>query len=601
MTIAQALSAALLHFIWQGSLVACLLWLALLLLKNRTANARYLASCAAMALMAAMPAATAWTLYRQPAPLGISLTASTAIPVAGYMAQSAAAGWIDAWRQWALSVWSIGVLLFAVRLLFSCRHVAALRSRSHAADQPLTEMISRLASRMKVGRAIRGLVSDASESPSVVGWLRPAILLPAATLMGLEPEQLLAVLAHEMAHIRRHDYVVNLAQTLVETLLFYHPAVWWTSARIRHERELCCDDAAVAVCGNAIGYARALTSLERLRVAPRFALGSTGGSLLYRIQRLAGVKQDVGRSRLPGIAALALGVACFAVTVHWAKAQQMTPRPAVPREAGISISSTGEVPHRGRVPYPEAAFKNGIQGTVLVEAVLDKSGEVTDAHVLSGPPELRKAALQSVLEWQFANAWAGETQQVSIAFEDARAAAQEALNEGLALREREALSREGGELNSQVRRLREQADTLKRERQTLSAPGSDENMDLATHRFLEAQYVELQRKLADMSKSLTGLHPETMALERQLEDLRKKIEMSSVRYVGAPLAHIDIVGVTEGERDELAARIGVKIGDTLTQESIDTALAAIRAVDERLECGFRRDDNGNIELRIVGR
>src|SRR5580692_6312419 len=127
---------------------------------------------------------------------------------------------------------------------------------------------------MKAGRAIRVLISTVAESPSVIGWLRPVILLPAATLAGLEPEQLQAVLAHEIAHIRRHDYLVNLAQTVVETLLFYHPAVWWVSARIRHERELCCDDAAVAMCGDAVFYARALTSLERLRAAtPRLAMG----------------------------------------------------------------------------------------------------------------------------------------------------------------------------------------------------------------------------------------------------------------------------------------------------------------------------------------
>ena len=104
------------------------------------------------------------------------------------------------------------------------------------------------------------------------------VLLPSATLLGLTPEQLEAVIAHELAHIKRYDYLVNMLQMLVETLLFYHPAVWWLSARIRHERELCCDDLAVDSCGDALCYARALTRLERLRIsAPAAALGSTGG------------------------------------------------------------------------------------------------------------------------------------------------------------------------------------------------------------------------------------------------------------------------------------------------------------------------------------
>ena len=302
--IAQALSAALLHFIWQGTLVAFLLWLALLMLRNRTANTRYIASCAAMALMAALPALTAWMLYREPAPASEGALASAGISTAaaGAALQSATSAGIAIWRQWALPIWSIGVFLFALRLVLSCRHVAALRRQGHAAEGQIAETVSLLAQRMKAGRAIRVLISNVAESPSVVGWLRPAILLPAATLVGLEPQQLQAVLAHEIAHIRRHDYLVNLAQTLVETLLFYHPAIWWASARIRHERELCCDDAAVAACGDAISYARALTSLERLRATtPQLALGSTGGSLLYRIERLAGVRQElkqIGRAHV---------------------------------------------------------------------------------------------------------------------------------------------------------------------------------------------------------------------------------------------------------------------------------------------------------------
>ena len=124
-----------------------------------------------------------------------------------------------------------------------------------------------LRTRMGLTRPVRLLISSLAEGPSVVGWIRPVILLPAATLLGLTPEQLEAVLAHEFAHIRRYDYLVNILQMVVETLLFYHPAVWWTSARIRHERELCCDDLAVSSCGDPLCYARALTKLERLRDA----------------------------------------------------------------------------------------------------------------------------------------------------------------------------------------------------------------------------------------------------------------------------------------------------------------------------------------------
>src|SRR5205085_6589248 len=103
------------------------------------------------------------------------------------------------------------------------------------------------------------------EVPTAIGFMKPVILLPASTLTGLAPAQIEAILAHELAHIRRHDYFVNLLQSVIETLLFYHPAVWWVSRRVREERELCCDDLAVRASGDAIAYARALSELERLK------------------------------------------------------------------------------------------------------------------------------------------------------------------------------------------------------------------------------------------------------------------------------------------------------------------------------------------------
>ena len=129
--------------------------------------------------------------------------------------------------------------------------------------------------------------SAVAQTPAVIGWIRPVVLLPASALSGLEPGQIEALLAHELAHIRRHDYLVNLLQTAVETLLFYHPAVWWVGRQMRAERENCCDDLAVAVCGDALVYARALTELEQIRIAaPRLAMAANDGSLLNRVRRL---------------------------------------------------------------------------------------------------------------------------------------------------------------------------------------------------------------------------------------------------------------------------------------------------------------------------
>ena len=125
--------------------------------------------------------------------------------------------------------------------------------------------------------------------PTVVGYLRPVILLPASVIVGLPPAHLDAVLAHELAHVRRHDYIVNVLQSVVETLLFYHPAVWWCSRQVRIEREHCCDDVVVEACGDRVAYATALAQLEELRgLNPMLSLNATGGRLIDRIRRLLG-------------------------------------------------------------------------------------------------------------------------------------------------------------------------------------------------------------------------------------------------------------------------------------------------------------------------
>jgi BlaR1 peptidase M56 len=138
-----------------------------------------------------------------------------------------------------------------------------------------------------------------------LGWLRPVVVLPLSVLAGLTPWQLEAIIAHELAHIRRWDAFVNLFQVTTETLLFYHPGVWWVNRVIRNEREHCCDDVAVAACGNAHGYARTLALLEESRAASSMVLAANGGVLTTRIGRLLGVKKATRTMSAPSVALLA--------------------------------------------------------------------------------------------------------------------------------------------------------------------------------------------------------------------------------------------------------------------------------------------------------
>jgi uncharacterized protein (TIGR03435 family) len=167
-----------------------------------------------------------------------------------------------------------------------------------------------LGARIGVSRPVELLVSALVQVPTVVGWIRPVVLVPVGALAGLPPEHVEALLIHELAHIRRHDYLVNMLQSVAEALLFYHPAVWWVSGHIRAERELCCDDVAVSASGDVLTYARALAELESCRPAHfNAAVAANGGSLADRIARL------LGQSRPAAVSGLGPGVLIGAVLI----------------------------------------------------------------------------------------------------------------------------------------------------------------------------------------------------------------------------------------------------------------------------------------------
>lgn len=313
--IAQSLGWALIHFIWQGALIALLYLCASVLLRRFESGARYAAGCAAMLLMLAAPVITMFargnSLEPRPdfavetAPLTDTVVAATTSPDARIVSASrseigsAAAFDPQSMKQWAadrlpelipwlLALWLAGVMFLSLRFAGGLIMVRRLkRAGKSTALELWDEKFDGLRRRLRVSRAVRLCESALVEVPTVIGWLKPVILIPTSALTGLSPDQLEALLAHELAHIRRYDYLVNILQTAVETLLFYHPAVWWVSAQVRQEREHCCDDLAVAACGDVLTYARALTALEQMRASePRLAVAASGGSLLVRIQRL---------------------------------------------------------------------------------------------------------------------------------------------------------------------------------------------------------------------------------------------------------------------------------------------------------------------------
>ncbi len=371
----EAVGWALVHFVWQGGAVDLALAGFLAFARRLSPQIRYAAGCVALSLMTLAAASTfVWYFVTAERPVGFEsaevaslessplttaredLVREAAVPENAVPVREVAVipppsqgvkknarsgrtvgestsmriefpesptrlleGWTDRLRPyltWLVAFWGVGVGLLSLRLTYGWRTIRRLRASAGELVDPIwTQRFTRLRERLGVSAPVRLLSSTSATVPLVVGSLKPAILVPASLLTGLSAAQVEALLVHELVHIRRHDYLVNLLQNLLETLFFYHPAVWWVSGQIRKEREHCCDDVASAACG-ALDYAQALASLAELRqTSPSFGLAANGTPLVDRIRRLAGV--DPSSQRTAGwLAVLALAALITAIALR---------------------------------------------------------------------------------------------------------------------------------------------------------------------------------------------------------------------------------------------------------------------------------------------
>ena len=289
----EGLGLALVHFIWQGAAIAASA--ALAMRWCRGARARYAIGMGALTLMLAV---ATLTLFGAPA--------SMALPAASFVFLPSLSPRL---LFWVVEFWLAGVALFSLRfaggfLLLEKRQ----RGQSCAASGRVLALCRDVQQRVGLSRAIRYLECGWLKVPAVAGFIRPVVMLPLAALTGLSEAQLRAVIAHELAHVRRWDFLANLFQIFAETLFFYHPAVWWLNGRIRADREICCDEIAVSQIGNRIAYAdalieyaRALAWMEECKSAPGPALAANHGILSERIFHILGLPR--ARPRLAGLAA----------------------------------------------------------------------------------------------------------------------------------------------------------------------------------------------------------------------------------------------------------------------------------------------------------
>jgi len=298
-----SLALTLLHFLWQGLLVATVLKSALLIFNDNKPQLRYVLSSLAMLANLLLPIITFFIVYRTEVSSANSLANSLALnefiqdlkqPDALFSYKELTET-LPFLLPYISVLWLSAITLLAGKLLMEITIVNKLPQQGTVAPSDrLQARFDDLVEQIHLKITPRLLISLKVEVPMAIGWLKPVVLLPASMISGLNNAQLEMLILHELAHIRRHDYLVNFLQTLVEILLFFHPAVLWVSKQMRNEREYCSDDIAVQHCGDAVAYAHTLADTASLctkahnHTIPDMAMAASGGDLKRRVIRLVG-------------------------------------------------------------------------------------------------------------------------------------------------------------------------------------------------------------------------------------------------------------------------------------------------------------------------
>ncbi len=318
----QRLGLTLIHFLWQALTLAVLIAVLVRAFKLKHGNARYVAYLVAFAAMIACPiitftaidiplsSNTKFVAEIQPAQITDSSSHAILLPFASdSISQEAVTGsalaysiplrekifdWLHKSMPWIMMIWMVGVTVLSGRLLVGLIGVYRWRHHLEPLPQRLAQRVTSLSKQMGMRRFGRVFISPSVFQAMALGYLQPMVLLPAAMVTQMQPEMLEAIIAHELAHIRRFDLWVNLAQRVTETLLFYHPAVWWLSSCIRSERELCCDELAVKATGERITYATTLESVSRFKLIAKqpalaMGLGQDNKPTLSRVRHILGL------------------------------------------------------------------------------------------------------------------------------------------------------------------------------------------------------------------------------------------------------------------------------------------------------------------------
>lgn len=319
---------SLLHSLWQGVLIGAGYALIRVLVPKAQAGVRYFSGLIALFFLVFFPLLTLWLL--RPAAEADALIGAVvandaaALSLTTLVEPASSETFISTLLPAIVAIWLLGVVICLLRAVHQWRALDRIVFQFSESCAELDRLLQSVAPRFGgIGR-IRVLVSSRIDTPTLIGWLKPVILLPTAVAIGFPRHQLELILAHELGHLRRHDHFVNLVQVVIETVLFYHPVVHWISREVRHEREICCDQLVLRVTeGQPAEYARTLAALEGMRqTSSQLAVAATGGRLVDRVRRILGLPTSSGAPirvspvRLVAVLAVFVGLLGVALQVE---------------------------------------------------------------------------------------------------------------------------------------------------------------------------------------------------------------------------------------------------------------------------------------------
>jgi D-alanyl-D-alanine endopeptidase (penicillin-binding protein 7) len=398
-SLVSSIGWTLLHFIWQGALIGCVTALALIAMRNAKPGQRYALACTALLLCLAWPAFELATRLSGGTTVAAGISLVDRLGAGARAADIGVLDWFQNKLAWIVMVWAACTGMLTLRIGLGLVWIGRVANQ-HAGNVHWQARLAAMALQFGVTREVRLRVVDNLASPITAGWWRPLVLVPASLVSGMPPDLLEALLAHEMGHVKRFDYLVNLGQNVTETLLFYHPAVWWISGQIRAEREQIADDLAASHLGEPRRLALALSELERFQFSHHhLAQAANGGDLMSRIKRL--MRPDTqALNWKAAIPVLGLAAACIAGCAQTPISEKASERiiPAV-----VQFSSCAK-PH-----YPAQALRDENTGSVLLGFLVNKQGRVDDSRVnrSSGFASLDETARLAIARCQFQPATQG--------------------------------------------------------------------------------------------------------------------------------------------------------------------------------------------------